>query len=92
MCFETSSLIDLDLCEQSGSNGPIAVQNVYFSYDVTSGSEIKPCNKIDKPPVVCRFSGYVMKYGKSLTVSRQKYDFKIILISYDRYNLTFVYY
>ena len=25
------------------------------SYDVASGSEIKPCNKIDKPLVVYRF-------------------------------------
>ena len=29
-------------------------------YDVASGSEITPCNKIDKPQVVCRFSGKVM--------------------------------
>ena len=27
----------------------------YLSYDVASGSEIKPCNKIDKPLVVYRF-------------------------------------
>ena len=29
-------------------------------YDVTSGSEM-PCNKIDKPLVVYRFSGDIMK-------------------------------
>ena len=36
--------------------------NVIFnlSYDVASGSEIKPCNKIDKPLVVYRFTGNVM--------------------------------
>ena len=28
-----------------------------LSYDVASGSEIKPYNKIDKPLVVYRFSG-----------------------------------
>ena len=28
-----------------------------LSYDVASGSEIRPCNKIDKPLVVYRFSG-----------------------------------
>ena len=32
-----------------------------LSYDVASGSEITPCNKIDKPLVVYRFSGNVMK-------------------------------
>ena len=26
-----------------------------LSHDVTSGSDIKPCNKIDKPLVVYRF-------------------------------------
>ena len=30
------------------------------SYDVTSGSEITSCNKINKPLVVYRFSGDVM--------------------------------
>ena len=32
----------------------------FLSYDVASGSEITPCNKIDKPLVVYRFSGNVM--------------------------------
>ena len=31
-----------------------------LSYDVASGSEITPCNKICKPLVVYRFSGNVM--------------------------------
>ena len=31
-----------------------------LSYDVASGSEITPCNKICKPLVVYRFSGKVM--------------------------------
>ena len=31
-----------------------------LSYDVASGSEIMPCNKIDKPLVVYRFSGNFM--------------------------------
>ena len=30
------------------------------SYDVGSGSEIMPCNKIDKPLVVYRFMGNVL--------------------------------
>ena len=32
----------------------------FLSYDVPSGSEITPCNKIDKPLVVYRFMGNVM--------------------------------
>ena len=39
------------------------VLNAYkyiLSYDVASGSEITPCNKIDKPLVVYRFTGNVM--------------------------------
>ena len=32
----------------------------YLSYDVASGSKITPCNKIDKPLVVYRFTGNVM--------------------------------
>ena len=31
-----------------------------LSYDVASGSEITPCNKIDKPLVVYRFTGNVL--------------------------------
>ena len=31
-----------------------------LTYDVASGSEITPCNKIDKPLVVYRFTGNVM--------------------------------
>ena len=49
------------------------------------------CIKINKPQVVDRFSVKVMKrifkrhtYGTTLTFSRQKYDFKIILMSYDK--------
>ena len=39
----------------------------YLSYDVESGSEIAPCNEIDKPLVVYRFTGIVMT---SITMSR----------------------
>ena len=34
--------------------------SAYNNYDVASGSEITPCNKIDKPLEVYRFSGNVM--------------------------------
>ena len=34
--------------------------NIILSHDVESGSEITPCNKIDKPLVVYRFTGNVM--------------------------------
>ena len=40
-----------------------------LSYDVASGSEITPCNKICKPLVVYRFSGNVMT---SITTFRTK--------------------
>ena len=32
----------------------------FLSYDVASGSEITPCNKICNPLVVYQFTGYVM--------------------------------
>ena len=35
-------------------------KKILLSYDVASGSEITPCNKIDKPLVVYRFTGNVM--------------------------------
>ena len=34
--------------------------HVHLSYDVASGSKITPCNKIDRPLVVYRFTGNVM--------------------------------
>ena len=33
---------------------------LYHNYDVASGSEITPCNKIDRPVVVYRITGNVM--------------------------------
>ena len=35
---------------------------IYHNYDVASGSGITPCNKIDKPLVVYRFTGNVMTF------------------------------
>ena len=43
--------------------------------DVASVSEITPCNKIDKPLVVYRFSGNVM------TAITTFHKFKVILMS-----------
>ena len=37
------------------------LRKFHLSYDVASGSEIMPCNKIDKPLVVYSFRGNVMK-------------------------------
>ena len=42
---------DLDLSFEDYTN---------LSYDVVSESEVTPCNKIDKPLVVYRFTGNVM--------------------------------
>ena len=62
-----------------------------LSYEVASWSEVKPCNKIDKPLVVYRFSGNVMTSitrwvhnDKIITFLPQKLDFKVILMSYDK--------
>ena len=45
-------------------------QKEYLSYyDVASGSEITPCNKICKPLVVYRFSGNVMTSITTLRTS-----------------------
>ena len=43
-------------------------KKVFLSYDVASGSEITPYNKIDKPLVVYRFLGNIMT---STTTSRK---------------------
>ena len=45
------------------------VEENTLSYDVASGSEITPCNKIDKPLVVYRFTGNVIT---SITTLRTK--------------------
>ena len=42
-----------------------SVQRI-LSYDIASWSEITPCNKIDKPLVVYRFTGNVMTSITSL--------------------------
>ena len=36
------------------------IQYTKLLYDVAAGSEITPCNKIDKPLVLYRFTGNVM--------------------------------
>ena len=62
---------DFDACEQQRCSRAAHVCNLIsifvigsldsiLSYDVAFGSEITPCNKIDKPLVVYRFSGNVM--------------------------------
>ena len=38
---------------------PLMCENI-LSHDVASGSEITPCNKIDKPLMVYRFTGNIM--------------------------------
>ena len=66
---------------------------IILSYDVAPGSEITSCNKICKPLAVYRFSGNVMTSIITLriiTFLPEKRDFKVILMSYDKYNITFV--
>ena len=38
----------------------VSLGGYYLSHDVASGSDITPCNQIDKPLVVYRFSGYII--------------------------------
>ena len=47
---------------------------MFSSHDVPSGSEITPCNKIDKPLVIITFSGNVM----TSNVNNIVYNDKII--------------
>ena len=47
----------------------------YVSHDNASVSDITPCNKIDKPLVVYRFSGKVMTSIMTLRKRWQKCDF-----------------
>ena len=55
-CFKTDNLI---VCQNDLKQ--VTEQTLlHLSYDVASGSEITPCNKIDKPLVVNRFTGSVM--------------------------------
>ena len=57
-------------------------QQIDLSHDVTPGSDITLCNKIDKPLVVYRFSGNLMTSiidGKILMFTCQKCDFYLIM-------------
>ena len=47
-------------------NKGLKVEDSLLSYDVAFGSEITPCNKMDKPRVVYRFTGKVMTSIKTL--------------------------
>ena len=52
----------------------VCLLNINLSHDVAAGSEIKPCNKIDKPLVVYRFSGNVMT---SITLRTQWQNYNV---------------
>ena len=51
--------IVLDVTDGTESEYP-SIVFLSLSYDVASGSEITPCNKICKPLVVYRFTGNVI--------------------------------
>ena len=59
-----------------------------LSHDVASVSDVTPCNKIDKPPVVLRNDVHDND-SKVWTFSLQRCDDKVILMSCDKYNLPF---
>ena len=58
LIFGTEYILILQLCYFLNLNPCLA--DFFLSHDVAYGSEITPCNKIDKPLVVYRFSGNVM--------------------------------
>ena len=54
-------LVHRDKLDYSPETGlRMVILLIILSYDIASGSEITPCNKIYKPLVVHRFSGNVM--------------------------------
>ena len=48
--------------------------SIFLSYDVESESEITPCNEIDKPLVVYRFTGNVLTSITTLRTYLQNYN------------------
>ena len=52
----------------------LLVVRFLLPYDVASGSEITPCNKIDKPLVVYRNTGNVMTSVTTLSIYCQNYN------------------
>ena len=63
----------------------------FLSHDVASESDITPCNKIDKPLVVYRFTVNVMtsiimlrKIRENLNVFTPKMQFLSVLMSCDK--------
>ena len=62
-----------------------------LSHDVAPRSDIKLCNKIDKPLVVYRFLGNAMtsiitlrKRAENIDVLCETFDFKVLLLSCDK--------
>ena len=74
----------------------IKIKYFHLLYNIASGSDIMPYIKIDKPLVIYRFwyhSEMMLitmsrTFGKMLTFSHQKHDYKIILMIYDEKNQT----
>ena len=65
LCFDKLTSLTMTFLPLSHATDKImfhvTVQIIHLlSYDVAPGSEITPCNKIDKPLVVYRFVGNVM--------------------------------
>ena len=58
ICFQQS--YDSDSLQNLATSLSFFIVLDFLSYDVAFGSEITPCNKIDKPLVVYRFTGNVM--------------------------------
>ena len=59
-CYDPDRTVSWEPNIHSDSFNSAEQFSIHISYDVASGSEITPCNIIDKPLVVYRFSGNVI--------------------------------
>ena len=60
MEVQTNERMDEQMNGKMKATNHSGYNNPSLSYDVASGSDITPCNKIDKPLVVYRFTGNVL--------------------------------
>ena len=74
--FNVTSHVLNDVNVREGNVKKCHMSNQYWSesHDVASENDITPCNKIDKPLVVYRFTGNVMTSIKTLRKIREILD------------------
>ena len=68
-------------------------KNLYYHYDVASGSEITSCNTIDNTSGLQMFGKRFGVHDSNVAyimTKCQKWDLKVIWTTYDKSNVTFV--